>query len=176
MPIKNGYGTGSPGRGKGIAFLRAHLSYQGTDCVHWPYHTQIDGYGNLGYNGGGMKRAHRLMCELAHGKPPTPKHEAAHSCGVARCVNPKHLSWKTRSENEIDKRVHGTARGGHGTRTRLTAEQITDIRENKGKLPQHLLAKKHGLKRAGVRYWQSTGHDPYPPGQKRMKRLNASSE
>lgn len=33
------------------------------------------------------------MCELVYGKPPMPKHQAAHNCGKGNlgCINPKHL-------------------------------------------------------------------------------------
>jgi hypothetical protein len=154
------------GKGKGFAFLQSLVGHRGAKCVLWPFAIEYNGYGQFGHYGK-MHRAHKFMCELANGPPPAD-HEAAHSCGVARCVNPLHLSWKTRSENELDKRDHGTASGGAGgiggCRTRLGAEQIADIRANKGRIPAAALAKKHGIKRGGVRYWQSTNHDPYPPG------------
>ncbi len=157
------------GKGKGFAFLKTVVGHQGAACVLWPYHKQRDGYGNFAYHGK-MRRAHRMMCELTHGPAPSPKHEASHSCGVAACVNPKHLDWKTRAENEADKRLHGTQAGGAASghrRTHLTAEQVADIRRSK--LPQHVLAKKYGLKRGGIRYWLSTSHAPVPPGRNRIE-------
>ncbi len=154
------------GKGVGHAFLQSLVGWQQDACVMWPFSVEQNGYGNFGYLGK-MYRAHKFMCELAHGLAPAG-HEAAHSCGVARCVNPNHLSWKTRSANELDKRSHGTARGGAGglggCRTHLKPEQIADIRANKGKIPAHVLAEKHGIKRGGVRYWQATTHDPAKPG------------
>jgi hypothetical protein len=49
----------------------------------------------------------RLVCEETHGLPPTPKHDAAHKtrsgCLGKLCVNPWHIRWATRSENERDK-------------------------------------------------------------------------
>lgn len=161
------------GKGKGIAFLRQHLDASVDECILWPYSTEQNGYGNFGFNGK-VYRAHKYMCELAHGQAPTKRHEAAHSCGVAACVNPRHLSWKTRSENELDKRRHGTAKGGSGgiggNRTLLRPEQIADIRANKGVVPADVLAIRHGLKRGGIRYWQSTTHDPFPPGMRTLVR------
>jgi hypothetical protein len=48
----------------------------------------------------------RIMCEEAHGPPPTPKHDAAHDtpngCIGGLCVNGEHLRWATRSENMLD--------------------------------------------------------------------------
>lgn len=124
------------GKGVGHAFLQSLVGWQEDACVLWPFSTEQNGHGQFGHNGVAY-RAHKFMCELAHGPAPSGL-EAAHSCGVARCVNPKHLSWKTRSANELDKRIHGTASGGAngmgGNRTHLTPEQIADIRSNKGKV------------------------------------------
>ena len=60
--------------------------------------------------------ASRYMCELVNGSPPTPRHEAAHSCGWGQggCVNPRHLRWATRVENEAEKIIHGTHLQGDG--------------------------------------------------------------
>src|SRR5579859_4466599 len=38
----------------------------------------------------------RVVCEAYHGPPPTPQHEAGHTCPDgenARCINPRHLAW-----------------------------------------------------------------------------------
>lgn len=46
--------------------------------------------------------AHRAVCELYHGPPPTPAHEAGHVCPEGEnslCVNPAHLEWQTMDEN-----------------------------------------------------------------------------
>lgn len=75
------------GKGKGVTFLRELVGHRGRACVLWPYATEYNGYGNFGYLGR-MLRAHKFMCELTHSPRPTPKHEAAHSCGIALCVNP----------------------------------------------------------------------------------------
>jgi hypothetical protein len=87
------------------------LPYSGDECLAWPYSKRKDGYGNLWVNGA-YTVASRHICKLAHGEPPTPEHEAAHSCGNGKrgCVTKRHLSWKTRSENEADKITHGTDR------------------------------------------------------------------
>jgi hypothetical protein len=56
--------------------------------------------------------AHRAMCRLIHGNPPTPKHQAAHSCGNGRrgCVHPGHLRWATDAENRAERRAADAAR------------------------------------------------------------------
>lgn len=110
-------------------WIADHLDYQGDDCVRWPY-TGVRGYGQLKFDGK-IRKANRVMCELAHGPAPGPGYEAAHSCGKGHlgCMNPKHLSWKTRTENQRDRRIHGTAgNGGYGRRPRLTPDQVLAIR------------------------------------------------
>lgn len=156
------------GNGVGIQFLRSLVGWPQKDaCVTWPFSCDGNGSGTVGINGKAL-RASRVMCELAHGPAPTPEHHAAHSCGKGHegCVNPNHLSWKTQAENEADKKIHGTAKGGSrglgGNRSYLTPEQVAEIRAYKGKLPAEEVAKQYGLRRGGVRYWWDTTHSPVP--------------
>lgn len=115
-------------KGSSHAFLMEHVGHRGDDCLLWPYRTVAAGYG-LAVVGGIQKRASRWMCILAHGDPPTERHEAAHSCGVARCVNPRHLRWALPKENCADKLVHGTHnRGERSGKTSLTAGDVRAIR------------------------------------------------
>lgn len=88
-------------------WVLAILPYDGDDCLKWPYATDKDGYG-LGELGGKIRRAHRYVCTLVNGDPPTPKHEAAHSCGNGHlgCVNPRHLRWATTLENQRERWRH----------------------------------------------------------------------
>jgi len=90
-------------------WIEAHRNYDGDDCLTWPFARVAGRYGRVTREGK-PHYAHRIMCELRHGPPPTPKHDAAHSCGKGfqGCVNPRHLDWKTRKENMADKLKHGT--------------------------------------------------------------------
>lgn len=146
--------SGNKGKGKCAAWVFDHIGYQGDDCLMWPYGRTTHGYGQLGYMGE-MYAAHRFMCELAHGKAPADKPQAAHSCGNGHlgCCNPKHLSWKSNSENQRDRRAHGTQKGGIGTRTRLTQDQIERIWRSPGKETQFGLAAELGVKRGTIEYW-----------------------
>jgi hypothetical protein len=96
------------GRGRCMAWLLAHVDYRHDDCLKWPFSRDNHGYGQLGHEGKVFK-AHRKMCELKNGAVPSPDHEAAHSCnrGHQGCINPNHLSWKTRSANQQDRTGHG---------------------------------------------------------------------
>lgn len=130
------------GQGQCIAFIREHVSHAGDDCLIWPFSHNGTGYGRLGYEGVGYY-AHRMMCELVHGPAPTEAHEVAHSCGNGNggCVNPRHLSWKTRSENQLDRKKHGTAKtNSGGSRGKLSASDKMEILALKGKLAQRAIA------------------------------------
>jgi hypothetical protein len=119
------------GRGAAYAFVLAHVGWDGEGCLHWPFARDKHGRGLLGVNGKGWW-AHRLMCTLAHGKPPTPKHTAAHSCGKGHdgCIHPQHLSWKTQKENLADCKLHGTqGRHNSGPVGKLTLDQVQKVRD-----------------------------------------------
>lgn len=121
------------GRGLGIEFLRSLISHEGDECVIWPlFRDPQNGYGRIGYLGKHYW-SHRLMCEMAKGPPPSPDHEASHSCGRGHegCVHPKHLSWKTATENQRERRIHGTHGKGQGYRFKLTPEKVAEIRAQK---------------------------------------------
>lgn len=132
---------------KVLNWLEAHVGYEGDECLTWPHGTDSRGYGIVGRNGKTTK-AHRLMCEFAHGAPPSPEYHAAHSCGNGhlRCVNPKHLSWKTPKENMADSVAHGTARFDSGRKLRkLTIEQVHEILALKGIETQQALGIRFGV-------------------------------
>jgi hypothetical protein len=141
------------GSGVGIAFLRHNLNYEGPSCLIWPMSRNPNGYGMFGLDGKHLW-AHRYMCELVNGPPPTPEHEAAHSCGRGKdgCVHPKHLSWKTISENALDSREHGTqARNPHGNAGKLTEADVAEILSLKGTDTQVNIAARFGVSPPTIR-------------------------
>lgn len=103
--------------GAGIGWIKRHVNNKGDDCLIWPFGAPSCGYGQVRVNGADIV-ASRYMCALAHGNPPTPRHEAAHSCGNGHlgCMNPKHLRWATRSQNNLDRKIHETVRGTDAVR------------------------------------------------------------
>ena len=138
--------------GKQTPWLLAHVDHEGDECLKWPFAFHRDGRGQITWEGT-TRQTHRVMCELRHGAPPTPKHEAAHSCGKGHegCVNPNHLRWATRKENVADMVVHGTQiRGEKSRHAILTEQQVRDIREIAEVLPIPLIAAEFGLKPAHV--------------------------
>lgn len=114
-----------------LEWLKAHSGHdENSSCLTFPFVRQKSGYGRVTLDGRRVG-AHYAMCIIAHGAPPTSKHEAAHSCGKGNegCVNPNHLRWATRSENLADRVIHNGGNRGekHGNST-LTAEKVRQIR------------------------------------------------
>src|SRR4029077_17580108 len=126
------------GRGKNALWLKAHVAHDGDECLIWPFCRKQDGRGQIGYEGR-LYGAHELMCIFVNGPKPTPKHETAHSCGNGHngCVHPRHVSWKTPTENHQDTIRHGHARKYE---KKLTDEQAAEIRSLKGIETQAALA------------------------------------
>ncbi len=127
---------------------------QGDDCLMWPYGRSGNGYCIVRYNGK-QESAHRRVCILAHGEPPTPEHEAAHSCGNGHlgCLNQKHLRWASVGENRQDMIDHGRSlRGAKAHFTKLTEDDVRQVRMLKGYLSQRKIAAMFGISQPAVRY------------------------
>ena len=124
-----GRGTRTP-RGEPLSFLLSAIESAKPDaCILWPYTRVGLGYGRVRHNGS-MQLAHRLVCEMVHGAPPSPTHHAAHRCGVHACISKHHLRWLTNSANEADKVLHGLSnRGERASTAKLTREQVHSIRK-----------------------------------------------
>lgn len=119
--------AGHISRDTGVDWLRAHSDYSADECLFWPFARCGNGYPRVGTS----EYAHRIMCEIVNGPPPSPTHEAAHSCGRGHdaCISPVHLSWKTCAENHADKLVHGTDNRGERCGTsKLTEVQVREIK------------------------------------------------
>ena len=99
-------------RGDPLKFLNDALASATPEaCVLWPFNKVGLGYGRV-YFRGAMHLAHRVVCLLHSGDPPTPEHHAAHNCGSHACINRHHLRWATKVENEADKIAQGRSLRG----------------------------------------------------------------
>jgi hypothetical protein len=139
------------GKGRGVTFLRSLLDTEQAECVTWPLFRDPNGYGRVGYLGRHLW-AHRLACELAHGPQPSSQHEAAHTCGKGHegCVNPKHLEWKTRAENQADRYVH-RRKPTREKRYLLTEQDVAEIRRLGGAAKTKDLAARFGVSTGNIR-------------------------
>lgn len=72
---------------------------------------------------------HSLVCEAFHGPKPSDSHLVRHIDGDGLNNDPGNLAWGTFSENEADKRSHGTvARGESHGQSKLTRDEVELIR------------------------------------------------
>lgn len=138
--------------GEPLRWIAEHVGYQGDDCIRWPFEIGRYGYGTV-KNNGKRRVASRVMCEEAHGPAPDPDMDAAHSCGNGQqaCMNPKHLSWKTRIGNVADAVAHGTWNHGESVpQSKLTEEMVREIRSLAGTLDQYEIAARFGVNQAQI--------------------------
>lgn len=147
------------GRGRNKQWIRAHLDYPHQDwCLIWPF-ARAEGktvqFGKKNIN------LPRFMCEWRNGPPPTPKHQAAHSCGRGHegCMNQLHLRWKTNSENQLERYQHS----GPVKRAKLTAPQVEEIKSLNGQAHRFAVARQFGVSEVTIRsiwngtLWNNTG-------------------
>lgn len=145
------------GYGAALRWIEANMGYSGDGCLMWPFPAVDYAYPHMRYEGR-QTTAARVMCEKVNGPPPSPKHDAAHSCGRGKqgCMNPRHLRWDTRSGNHADKVAHGTSiRGRRNHRTKLTEADVRYIREMRGKVRGADLARQFGLTQTGILHVQN---------------------
>lgn len=130
-----------------IYFQSVVLQYEGNDCLFWPYAKNRKGYPQIN-EGGKTRIVPRLICEETHGRPPTKKHQAAHSCGKGHlgCVTKRHLRWATPSENQRDRVEHGTdSRGERHRSAKLSRDQVLEIRTKIQVLSKGVIAVEYGV-------------------------------
>lgn len=141
-------------RGEPLRFLKEKVLICATDdaCLIWPYGRNDKGYAQAWIDGR-LRLVSRVVCDHTHGPPPSPKHEAAHSCGRGHlgCVASSHLSWKTSSENQADKIIHGTTnRGKKHKDAKLTENNVRAIRSLRGVLSFVQIASRFGVSKGAV--------------------------
>jgi hypothetical protein len=110
-----------------MKWIEQHKDYQGDDCLSWPFGKANKGYGLIRTDGGNTL-ASRYMCTVAHGEPLDQSLHAAHSChnGHLGCVNPKHLTWQTRDENN---QIRPRARKGSASHfAKLSEGDVSEMR------------------------------------------------
>lgn len=138
--------------GSRLQWLLNHAAYEGDDCLRWPFPYDPNGYGSV-TRGGKTFSASRIICEEAHGAPPSPDHEAAHSCGRgnAGCLNRNHIRWLLPVDNQAERLAHGTdVRGEKNVHHKLTEQDVLAIRCLEGVEGPSAVGKAYGVSKTAV--------------------------
>ncbi len=147
-PLKGKTAYGEPWR-----YLQNVILLMETDeCINWPFARNSNGYGMVTARKH-YQLVHRVICEQVNGPPPSPDHEAAHTCGKGHeaCVNKRHLVWKTHAENMGDTLIHGThVRGTRNGHAKLTDSDVMAIRRLRGVISERNLASNYGVSRGTI--------------------------
>lgn len=127
--------------------------FDGDECLTWPFARTADGYCVMRLNGK-TGIVSKYVCERFNGPPPTPEHQAAHSCsnGHLGCVNRKHLSWMTPAENTADRIANGRRiPGGQPPgRRKLSPDDIDKIVKMRGSLSQKEIGRRFGVGQTAI--------------------------
>ena len=109
--------------------IKQALAQETEECIDWPFALDRGGYAHIRIDGKDYG-VHRMVCQRKHGPCPPNLRDAAHSCNRRKCINHRHLKWKTRSGNSMDRVADGTANRGqrHG-KVVLSDEQVNQLRE-----------------------------------------------
>ena len=133
------------------AWIMARLAPNGA-CLDWPG-AEKAGYGIVRI-GRRLSRAHRIVCEHAHGPAPPGKPHAIHSCDRPICCNPEHLRWGSHADNARDKMKRGRAGKPYGEAhglAKLTASRVREIRALRAAgASSHALTRRFGVNKATI--------------------------
>lgn len=109
------------------------------ECWNWPYAVSKDGYGLLSINKKTLS-AYKWLFEELRGRV-LEKMELDHLCRNRLCVNPEHLEPVTHKENCL-----------RGSNTKLTAEDVREIRKLKGTMTQRKIGEQFGVTHTTIGY------------------------
>ena len=125
----------------------------GDECIEWPWARHTHGYGEITWRGK-KRRTHRLVLEVVTGRAGEC---ALHSCDNPPCVNPRHLRWGTKGENNAEAYARGL-KVGTKAHAILTPDNVREIRTRLDRGEAALaLANEFGVKRPTI-YGLKNGH------------------
>ncbi len=132
-----------------LQWISANADHTGNECTRGPFPGSW--YHAVKVSPGKYGKAHRLMCEAAHGPAPADS-VAMHSCNNKWCVNPRHLSWGTVRQNSSDAIAAGlTPRGERKRKAKLTDNLVRSARADRARgMTFEALAKKYGIAKGAI--------------------------
>lgn len=99
------------------------------ECLEWPLKPNKSGYGKITH-GGKKHTVSRLVATFVYGQPKE-NYFALHSCDNPICINPKHLRWGTKQENNEDmmkRKRNKQPQAFNHFNSRFKPQDIIDIR------------------------------------------------
>jgi hypothetical protein len=95
---------------------------------------------------------HQLVCQTFHGPKPSVRHACAHSDGNPKNNRADNLRWALPTENNADKRRHGTHLNSGQFPRKLSTAEVRTIRELAlmGTIPQRRIAEWFGIHQTAV--------------------------
>ncbi len=124
------------------------------DCWNWTGCCKSDGYGKISINKKSII-AHRYSWNIHFGRIPKDKPCVLHHCDNPKCVNPKHLflgTMKDNSDDMIIKKRDRKASGENHYQSKLTWDQVRQIRDLKSKFLQIEIAKMFNVSKSLISY------------------------
>lgn len=115
------------------------------ECWEWQGARQLAGYGRFTLEDGRLGLAHRASYELHYGPIPEGMF-VCHTCDNPACVNPAHLWLGTHQDNMDDRTAkHRHRSGDTHPRSKLTADDVENIRANRMNLTGQEMAALYGV-------------------------------
>ena len=123
----------------------AFVNVQSPDeCWEWGGGRLVAGYGHF-WALQKTHKAHRFSYALAHGPIPEGMF-VCHACDNPACVNPAHLWLGTHQDNMDDRTAkHRHRSGDTHPRSKLTADDVENIRANRMNLTGQEMAALYGV-------------------------------
>jgi hypothetical protein len=122
-------------------------------CIEWQNTRIAAGYGQIWLRGK-MILVHREMTSLVYGEP-IGKQMALHSCDNPPCINPKHLSWGSHSQNMKEMWSRGRAPEKKPRPDRRLSFEIAEIIRRKyesGEFTYKSLADEYGISGKSIEF------------------------